>query len=83
LHKHNLFDDRPSRELLARLIDERGIDGVLNPRSPSYKELDVPSLTKEQALDRMLEEPNLIRRPLVLSGKKVILGYKPEEYDDL
>jgi arsenate reductase-like glutaredoxin family protein len=31
----------------------------------------------------MLEDPNLIRRPLVLSGRKVVFGYKPEEYDRL
>jgi arsenate reductase-like glutaredoxin family protein len=29
----------------------------------------------------MLEEPNLIRRPLVLSGRKAVFGYKPDEYD--
>jgi len=31
----------------------------------------------------MLEDPNLIRRPLVLAKGKAILGYKPEEYDTL
>ena len=31
----------------------------------------------------MLADPNLIRRPLVLGGKKAVLGYKPEEYDAL
>ena len=31
----------------------------------------------------MMEEPNLIRRPLVLAGKRAIFGYKPEEYDKL
>jgi arsenate reductase-like glutaredoxin family protein len=36
----------------------------------------------------ILEDPNLLRRPLVLGkgkeGKgKAVLGYKPEEYDSL
>jgi arsenate reductase-like glutaredoxin family protein len=31
----------------------------------------------------MLEDPNLIRRPIVLQGKKAIFGYKPEEYRKL
>ena len=31
----------------------------------------------------MMEEPNLIRRPLVLAGKRAIFGYKPDEYDSL
>jgi arsenate reductase-like glutaredoxin family protein len=29
----------------------------------------------------MMEEPNLIRRPLLLSGRKSVFGYKPDEYD--
>jgi arsenate reductase-like glutaredoxin family protein len=31
----------------------------------------------------MLEDPNLIRRPLVLKGKKAVFGYAPAEYDKL
>jgi arsenate reductase-like glutaredoxin family protein len=31
----------------------------------------------------MLEDPNLIRRPLVLKGKKAVFGYVPAEYDEL
>jgi arsenate reductase-like glutaredoxin family protein len=31
----------------------------------------------------MLEEPNLIRRPLVLAKGKAVFGYKPEEYERL
>jgi arsenate reductase-like glutaredoxin family protein len=31
----------------------------------------------------MLEEPNLIRRPLVLSGKKAVFGFDADAYDDL
>ena len=29
----------------------------------------------------MMEEPNLIRRPLVLAKGKAVFGYKPEEYE--
>ena len=31
----------------------------------------------------MLEEPNLIRRPLVVSGRKAVFGFKADELDDL
>lgn len=40
-------------------------------------------LTKAKAIDLMLEEPNLMRRPLVLSKGKAIFGYAPQEYDEL
>ena len=56
----------------------------MNTRSPAYKarNLDVAKLTKTQALALMSEEPNLIKRPLVM-GKKVVFGYKPDEYGKL
>jgi len=81
--KHDLAKDRPSRELLEKLIDERGVESVMSTKSPTYKArvLDASKLTKKQAIDLMLEEPNLIRRPLVLGKGKPILGYQPAEYD--
>jgi len=86
LTKHNLASDRPSRELLGRVIDELGVEAVLSRRSPAFKELGLGSRTvsKGEAIDLILEDPNLMRRPLVLAkGKKAILGYAPEEYDSL
>lgn len=40
-------------------------------------------MTKRQAIDLMMEEPNLIRRPLLVSGKRAVFGFKPEEYESL
>jgi arsenate reductase len=83
--KHDLAKERPSRELLERLIDESHLEDFINKRSPAYKErgLDATKLTKKQAIDLMMEEPNLIRRPLVLAGKKAIFGFDADAYDDL
>lgn len=83
--KHNLAKERPSRELLARLIDERGLENVISTRSPAFKAraLDVKELTKSRAIDLMLEEPNLMRRPLVLAKGKALFGYDAEEYGKL
>ena len=85
LVRHDLAKERPSRELLSRLIKEQGLERVLNTRSPSWKALgiEVSSLTPSRAIDMMMEEPNLIRRPLVLTKSRAILGYDTEEYDSL
>jgi Spx/MgsR family transcriptional regulator len=85
LDKHNLAKERPSRELLSRLIDEHGIESVLSTRSPAFKALglDVAELTTAKAVALMQEEPNLVRRPLILGSKKVVFGHVPAEYDDL
>ena len=83
--KHNLAKERPSRELLERLIEEHGLECVLSTRSPAFKArgLDAKTLTEAEAIRLMLEEPNLMRRPLVLSKGKAIFGYAPQEYDKL
>jgi regulatory protein spx len=83
--KHNLASARPSRELLSRLIDEQGLENVLSTRSPAYKarNLGARKLSKAEAIDLMLEDPNLMRRPLVLGKGKAVFGYAPEEYEKL
>lgn len=83
--KHNLSKEPPTRELLSRLIDEYGLEAVISTRSPAFKArgLDVGKLSKAEAIGLMLEDANLIRRPLVLKGKKAVFGYAPAEYDSL
>lgn len=85
LVKHNLANDAPSRELLESLVRKHGLDVVFNRKSVKFKELGLAdkTLTESQAIDWMVKEPNLIKRPLVMSKSKTIFGYKPEEYDKL
>ena len=40
-------------------------------------------MTKKQAIDLMMQEPNLIRRPLVMAKGKAVFGYDPDAYDAL
>ena len=82
LVKHDLAKDPPSRELLERLIDEHHLEDFVNTRSPAYKArgLDVTKMTKKQAIELMMEDINLMRRPLVLRGKRAVFGFKPEQY---
>ena len=86
MNKHDLVKEPPSRELLERLVDESRLDDFLNKRSPAYKDrhLGGRKLTKKQAIDLMLEDPNLIRRPIVVRDPKhAVFGYDAEAYDKL
>ena len=58
---------------------------MISTRSPAFKArgLDAAKLSKAEAIRLMLEDANLIRRPLVLQGKKAVFGYAPAEYDSL
>jgi Spx/MgsR family transcriptional regulator len=84
--KHDLAKEPPSRDLLERLIDESHLDDFINKRSPAYKarNLGARKLTKKQAIDLMMEDPNLIRRPIVLgSSRRAVFGFDAEAYDKL
>ncbi|MGH7864404.1 MAG: arsenate reductase family protein, partial [Candidatus Binataceae bacterium] len=49
----------------------------LSTKSPTFKAMKLgdKKLTAEQALKLMAEQPNLIRRPLTVVGKKIIAGF--------
>ena len=85
LVKHDLAKERPPRALLEQLVDELHLDRFLNTRGKSFKArgIDITKLTKAQAIELALEEPNLMKRPLVLRDgtKKHVFGWQPDEYD--
>jgi arsenate reductase-like glutaredoxin family protein len=53
----------------------------INPKSPAFKAMNLKgkTLTPEQALKLMVLEPNLIKRPLIISGRKVIAGFDRDQ----
>ena len=72
----------PTREFLEKHIDpERFLDFV-STRSPVFKERPLPK-SKKEAIALMMENPNLIRRPIVIKGSKVIFGFDKELYGKL
>src|SRR4051812_2852449 len=72
----------PSREFLDQHIDETRFLDFVSTRSPVFKERPLPS-TKEHALDVMVEQPKLIKRPILISGSSVIFGFDKTAYDKL
>jgi arsenate reductase-like glutaredoxin family protein len=72
----------PSREFLEKHIDAEHFLDFVSTRSPVFKERPLPT-SKKEAIALMLENPNLIRRPIVIKGSKVIFGFDKEQYDTL
>jgi arsenate reductase len=65
---------------LKELFKGRDPRDFLNPKSPAFKArgLAGKKLTTDQALKLMAEEPNLIKRPLVIVGNQIIAGLDRE-----
>jgi arsenate reductase-like glutaredoxin family protein len=72
----------PSRAFLDRHVDDAGFLDFVSRRSPVWKERPLPA-TKQKAIDLMLEQPNLIRRPILVDGSRVIFGFDQTQYEKL
>ena len=69
----------PSREFLEKHIDADHVLDYVSTRSPVWKERPLPK-SKKEAIDLMMENPNLIRRPIMIRGSKVIFGFEKNAY---
>jgi len=47
-----------------------------------FKERPLPK-SKKEAIALMMDNPNLIRRPIMIRGSKVIFGFDKEQYGKL
>ena len=70
----------PSREFLEQHVDEQRFLDFVSTRSPVFKRQPLPTLKKD-AIDLMTEQPNLIKRPILIKGSKVIFGFDKHAYD--
>ena len=70
-----------SVEELDKLIGDRDYKLFLNSRNVLYRERDMKRdpPNREQALRLMSENPNLIKRPVTVAGKRIIVGFAAEE----
>jgi arsenate reductase-like glutaredoxin family protein len=54
----------------------------VSTRSPVFKQRPLPK-SKKDAIDLMMEQPNLIKRPILVRGNKATFGFRKEEYEKL
>jgi Spx/MgsR family transcriptional regulator len=80
LDLRDLGKDRLSVAELDELIGKRDHRMFLNTRNELYRtrKMGQNPPSRDEALKLMAAEPNLIRRPVVLCGADIVLGYDEE-----
>jgi len=80
LEFRDLDKQRLSAGELDELIGERDYREFLNTRNELYRARNMKEYppSRTEAIKLMVAEPNLIRRPVVIAGGKIILGYDEE-----
>jgi regulatory protein spx len=55
---------------------------LLNPKSSSFKSLetDPGKLSDQEAAALINENPRIMRRPLLTDGRKLAIGFNPDQY---
>jgi Spx/MgsR family transcriptional regulator len=85
LETRDLGKDRMSVEELDQLIGKRDHRKFLNTRNELYRtrKMGENPPSRDEALKLMATEPNLIRRPVVLRGSDIVLGYDEDALNQL
>jgi len=70
---------------LKELIGEEPIEKFLNTRTPLYREKNMKQKppSKDEAIKLMLKDANLLKRPVIIKGRKKLTGFNEAEVKEL
>ena len=85
LESRDLDKERLSETELDELVGDRDYREFLNTRNELYRtrRMKEHPPSRAEAIQLMAKEPNLIRRPVVLRGSRIVLGFDEEAYRKL
>ena len=82
---HDYKTEGVERARIEGWAREVGWEALLNRAGTTFRKLpeqDKESLTETKAIALMLDQPSMIKRPVLEAGGKLIVGFKPETYDE-
>lgn len=80
---HDYKTQGVDRAHLEAWCEAVGWETVLNRAGTTFKKLDdarKADLTKEKAIGLMLEQPSMIKRPVLENDGEITVGFKPDTY---
>ena len=74
-----------SENELRDIIGDEPIEKFLNTRTPLYREKNMKQKppSKDEAIKLMLKDPNLLKRPVIIKGRKKLTGFNEAEVRQL
>jgi arsenate reductase len=80
---HDYKADGIDKAVLERWVGEVGWETLLNRAGTTFRKLpdkDRENVTEKKAIALMLEQPSMIKRPVLDIGGRLLVGFKPEIY---
>ena len=87
LEKRDIKNDKPSLEELTAWYKASGqpLKRFYNTSGKLYKELNmkdkIPTMSEEEQLALLASDGMLVKRPIVVDGEVVLIGFKQAEYE--
>jgi arsenate reductase len=81
---HDYKTDGVERDVLQGWARAVGWETLLNRAGTTFRKLpdaDQANLTEKKAIALMLQQPSIIKRPVLDVGGELIVGFKPDIYD--
>ena len=79
----NIYHEPLSKDEIKEILmlTDEGTEEIISYRSQAYKDLevDIDTLSMNDLLELFIEEPSLIRRPIILDDRRLQIGYNEEE----
>ncbi len=80
---HDFRQDGLEKKLVQSWIATLGWEEVVNKRSTTWKNLDDSTrdnLNETTVVSTVLEQPTLIKRPVLTSEKQILIGFNEADY---
>lgn len=84
----HIVEDNPSYEELKQWFEQSGLPlkKFFNTSGLLYKELKLkdklPTMSEEEQLKLLATNGMLVKRPLIVDGKKVLTGFKESDWEE-
>jgi arsenate reductase len=83
---HDFRQDGLDRETIEQWLKSVDWEILLNKRGTTWRKLDDPrkdQLDQAVAIELMLENPTLIKRPVLIAEQTCVVGFKEADYSAL
>lgn len=80
---HDYRKDGVGRDRIEKWCDAQGWETVLNRSGTTFRKLPDEAksdLDEAKAIELMLAQPAMIKRPVIETGSAIEIGFKPERY---
>ena len=85
----NIKENNADKETLRSLWQKSGLDlkKFFNTSGILYREMElskkIPSMSDEEKLDLLATDGTLVKRPILITEKTVLVGFKESEWEGL